>query len=183
MTPKQKIFIKEYLIDLNATRAAISAGYSERTACEQGSRLLANVKVKTEIERSLTKRAEKLDISAEKVLGELSKMAFANMQDYITIRDGDAYVDLSKLTRDQAAAIQEVTTDSYTVEGENEESAKVITKCKFKLADKRGSLELLGRYLKLFTDKFEAGGPNGEGLRIVIEHIGRTADSTPAQTV
>lgn len=68
MTPKQKIFIKEYLVDLNATRAAISAGYSENGAEVAGHRLLRNAKVALEISKLSEKRAEKLDISAEYVL-------------------------------------------------------------------------------------------------------------------
>jgi len=154
MTPKQKLFIKEYLLDLNATRAYISAGYSKNGAEVSACRLLRNANVQAEIERSLAKTAQKLDLSAEKVLSELSKLAFSNMQDYIVVSDdGYAYADLSKMTREQAAAIQEITTDSYTERTGEGDETRVVKKCKFKLAEKRGCLELLGRYLKLFGDK------------------------------
>jgi phage terminase small subunit len=119
-TPKQEMFIAEYLLDCNATQAAIRAGYSPKTANEQGARLLANVSVRQEIDRRLLKRTEKLEVTADAVISELAKMAFANMQDYITIQDGDAFVDLSKLTPDRAAAIQEVTVEEY-VEGRGEQ--------------------------------------------------------------
>ena len=169
MTPKQKLFIKEYLVDLNATRAAISAGYSANGASVAGVRMLANAKVKAEIEKALAKVCEKLEITVEKVLGELAKMGFSNMQDYIVVgEDGYAYSDLSKLTRDQAAAIQEITTDTYTERTGEGDETRVVKKCKFKLGDKRGSLELLGRYLKLFTDKVEVSGK--------LEHEHRTFD-------
>lgn len=159
MTPKQKLFVKEYLVDLNATRAAIAAGYSENGADVAGSRLLVNVRVKAEIEQALTRTCAKLDITVEKVLGELAKLGFSNMQDYIVVSDdGYAYADLSKLTREQAAAIQEITTDTYTERTGEGDETRVVKKCKFKLADKRGSLELLGKYLKLFTDKVEVSG-------------------------
>jgi phage terminase small subunit len=64
----QGIFVKEYLTDGNATRAAKAAGYSEKTVDVQGSRLLANVKVRAEIDRQTEKRCEKLDITADYVL-------------------------------------------------------------------------------------------------------------------
>ena len=73
MTPKQKLFVKEYLVDLNATRAAISAGYSEKTACEQGSRLLRNVQIQAEVNKRAAKITEKLDISTEYILGMIKQ--------------------------------------------------------------------------------------------------------------
>jgi phage terminase small subunit len=153
---KQKLFVKHYLLDLNATKAAIAVGYSEKTAKQQGSRLLTNVDIKAEIEQKSIKRAEKLDLSAEKVLGELSKLAFSNMLDYIRVQDGDAYVDLSSMTREQAAAIQELTVEEYA-EGRGEDK-RDVKRTRFKLAEKRGALELLGKHLKLFTAKTEIKG-------------------------
>lgn len=70
MTPKQEAFVREYLIDLNATQAAIRAGYSEATASEQGSRLLGNVKVAEAITQGKEQRAEKCEIDALWVLRE-----------------------------------------------------------------------------------------------------------------
>ncbi|MDD4091881.1 MAG: hypothetical protein PHQ63_04935, partial [Smithellaceae bacterium] len=85
------------------------------------------------------------------VLREIAKMAFSNMFDYITVqKDGTAYVDLSKITRDQATAIQELSFEEG-IEGAGD-GAKPIKKIKFKLSGKRENLELLGRYLKLFSD-------------------------------
>ncbi len=68
VTPKQKLFVKEYLVDLNATRAAISAGYSENGGSVAGARLLRNAKVKEAISKSSQKRTEKLEITADYVL-------------------------------------------------------------------------------------------------------------------
>jgi phage terminase small subunit len=167
---RHAVFAREYVIDLNATRAAIAAGYSKKTAYSAGARLLRNVEVQKLIESLTEKRAAKLDITADRVLGELAKMAFANMDDYIkTTATGDAFIDLSKLSRNHAAAIQEITVDEYT-EGRGDE-ARQVKRTRFKLADKRGSLELLGKHLKLFTDKVEHGGQIGE-YRIVT-NVGR----------
>lgn len=76
LTPKQLIFCKEYLIDMNATRASIEAGYSKHSADSQGSRMLKNVKVKAYIDKHSRKRLEKLDITADKVMQELANIAF-----------------------------------------------------------------------------------------------------------
>jgi phage terminase small subunit len=107
MTLMQRLFAKEYLVDLNATKAAIAAGYSKKTAYFQGQRLLKNVEVRTAIEKGLGKIFERLDLSAEHILRELAWIAFARMSDYIRVQGRNAYIDLSVLTHDQSAAITE----------------------------------------------------------------------------
>jgi len=159
-----EIFVREYLVDLNGTRAAIAAGYSEKGARVEACRLLTKPNIQEMIEKLAAERAKKLGLSADRILEELGRMAFSNMLDYVTVQNGAAYVDLSKLTREQAAAIQEITVDEYT-EGRGEQ-ARQVKRTRFKLADKRGSLELLGRHLKIFTDKVEHSGQIGE-YRIV----------------
>lgn len=77
LTAKQERFIQEYLIDLNATQAAIRAGYSEKTANEQGARLLANVSVRTEIDKGIEKRSNKLGVDAEWVITRLKNISNA----------------------------------------------------------------------------------------------------------
>jgi phage terminase small subunit len=154
------LFVAEYLIDLNATRAAKSAGYSAKTAKEQGYRLLTNVHVSAAIAEKSKKRAEKLEITADRVLNELALMGFSNMMDYLNITGGAATIDLSNLTREQAAAIQEITVEEYVERtggssDDSDDDFERVKRTKFKLSDKRGSLELLGRHLKLFTDKVE----------------------------
>lgn len=158
MNERQKLFVKHYLIDPNATKAAIAAGYSEKTARKIGSRLLTNVDVKAELEQKSTKRAANLDITADRVLREIALLGFSNMQDYTRVQDGDAYVDLSAVTRDQFAAIQEITVEEYT-EGRGEDK-RDIRKTKLKLSDKRGSLDLLGRHLRLFGDEGKGSNTN-----------------------
>lgn len=71
LTPKQQRFVAEYLIDLNATQAAIRAGYSKRTANEQGSQLLAKLSIRQAIDAAIAKRSGKLEITAEKVMRDL----------------------------------------------------------------------------------------------------------------
>ena len=163
LTHKQAMFVNEYLVDLNATQAAIRAGYSEHTAHDIGCENLKKPNVAAAIFVAMEERADRTGITADKVLSEISKLGFANMHDYMTVNDdGYAYVNLSDLTREQAAAIQEMTVDSY-YEGKGDD-AREVKKVKFKLADKKGNLELLGKHLKLFTEKQEISGPGGKPI-------------------
>jgi phage terminase small subunit len=110
LTAKQQAFIKEYLIDLNSTQAAIRAGYSENTAKEIGYENLTKPHIKEAIDKAINKRSEKLQITAEYVLNKLKDIT------------------------------------------DNDEE---------KTADRLKGLELLGRHLKLFTDKLEHSGETG----------------------
>ncbi|MFR9710750.1 terminase small subunit [Paenibacillus sp. MB22_1] len=78
LTPKQQLFVKEYLIDLNATQAAIRAGYSKKTANEQGARLLAKASIQDALQEAMNKRAEKVEITAEQVLQRWIDIAYAD---------------------------------------------------------------------------------------------------------
>ena len=89
--------------------------------------------------------------TARQVLEELTKIALANMQDYVG--DGFEMREISELTREQAAALQEVTVETFT-DGKGAD-AREVQRVKFKLADKLGALLQLGRHHKLFTDKAE----------------------------
>jgi phage terminase small subunit len=80
LTPKQQRFVNEYLIDLNATQAAARAGYSKKTANEQGSRLLANVSVSTAITQRMNERSGRLEITQDMVLRELAKIGFSDIR-------------------------------------------------------------------------------------------------------
>jgi phage terminase small subunit len=160
LTPKQARFVEEYLVDLNATQAAIRAGYSAKTANEQGSRLLANASVAAAVYDGQKARSQRTEITADRVLQEYAKIGFANMLDYIeTNPDGSFTIDMSKLTREQAAAISEVTAEVY-MEGKGDD-ATPVKRTKFKLADKKAALDSIARHVGMFTDKTEHSGPGG----------------------
>lgn len=88
MTPKQARFVDEYLIDLNATQAAIRAGYSAKTAEVQGSRLLRDAKVQAAISARQTLRSERTEITQDRVLEELWAIATADPNELIQFRRG-----------------------------------------------------------------------------------------------
>lgn len=85
LTPKQEKFCQEYMIDLNATQAAIRAGYSEKTAEEQGSRLLRNVKVQNYISMLKNKASEKIEVTQQQVLQELKNWAYSDITETISL--------------------------------------------------------------------------------------------------
>lgn len=157
LTEKQKAFVREYLVDLNATQAAIRAGYSEKTARQAGHRMLTNVDIQQAIQSALQKREQKLEITQQSVVNELAKIGFANMADYMRVGPGgDPVLDFSKLTRDQSAALSEVTVEDFT-DGRGED-ARDVRRVKFKLADKRAALVDIGRHLGMFPNKLEIKG-------------------------
>jgi len=89
LTNKQLAFCQEYLVDLNATQAAIRAGYSERTAKSQGARLLTNVDIATRIQELMNKRSKRVEIDADWVLTQLKKVADRCMQEEAVMSGGE----------------------------------------------------------------------------------------------
>lgn len=82
LTPKQKLFVAEYLVDLNATQAAIRAGYSEKRASEIGYQLLQKTTVQAEIQEAMADREERTGVTQDRVVAELERVAFAEAHDY-----------------------------------------------------------------------------------------------------
>lgn len=165
LSPKQRRFADEYLVDLNATQAAIRAGYSEKTAKQIGSRLLTNVDIASAITSAQGKLSEKTGITAERVLNELALLGFANMKDYIRIGpDGDPYTSFEGLTRDQAAAIGELTVEDFK-DGRGED-ARDVRRVRFKMSDKRSALVDIGKHLGMFKEKVEHTGPDGGPIAV-----------------
>ena len=157
-------FVKEYLIDQNATRAAIAAGYSEATAGQAGARLLKNVQIRSQIEQKNEEINQKLDISVERVKTELARLAFYDPRAYWN-QDGTAKA-MAEIDEDSARALAgfEVA-ELFTGSGEERATAGYIKK--FKLVDKTKALEQIGRHLKMFTDKYEVSGDEEVMVRLV----------------
>lgn len=101
----------------------------------------------------------RLDVTTDRILEEVAALAYSNMTDFIVINEeGAAHTDLSGLTREQLAAIQEVTIDTY-MDGRGEDAVPVKS-VKIKLAPKTAALELLGKHKKLWTDVLETSDLN-----------------------
>ena len=139
LTHMQQLFVQEYLVDLNATQAAIRAGYSPETAASQGHRLLRNVEIEEKIKSAMDARAERTGITADRVLSELAAIGFASMGDYLTTEsNGNHKLNFAKLTRDQMAGITEIKIESNGMGGR---------KVQIKLKEKLAALVLMGRHL------------------------------------
>lgn len=161
LTPKQKKFVDEYLIDLNGTQAAIRAGYSEKTAKEQAARLLSNVNITARLTKRINSRAERTEVTQDAVIKELAAIAFSTGADYaevLTTMVGQKVVikDTSTLSETQRKAIAGIKQGKHGIE---------ISSC-----DKVKALELLGRHLGMFTDKVDLNGKieNGGMVEIVL---------------
>lgn len=151
MDARRKKFIDEYLVDLNGTQAVIRAGYSEKGASVQGARLLANASIRAEIEKRKAELSQRTLITAERVVGRLAEIGFADMADFMQVtEDGDAVLDMSALTPAQTAAIQEITTEVY-MDGKGDQAERV-KKTKIKLHPPIPALQLLGKHLGTFAE-------------------------------
>ena len=165
MTNKQKRFCEEYLIDLNATQAAIRAGYSPDSAASIGSENMQKPDIRARIDKAMAERSKRTGVNADRVIRELARVAFINANDVIDI---DSATLKSNASEDDTAAIASVkvktipTTDGVGMERE------------IKLADKLKALELLGKHFGVFTDKVEHSGSIDTGnnaLTSILEQL------------
>lgn len=162
MTDKQIKFCEEYLIDLNATQAAIRAGYSTKTADTQGPRLLQNVGVRARIDEAMAEQSRRTGVNADRVIKELARIGFVNPTDVINTDKVTINRDAS---RDDTAAIA-----SVKMKVSDSEQGSCIER-EIKFHDKNKSLELLGRHLGMFNDKLNI---TGEGTVQIIDNLNKT---------
>lgn len=149
MTAKQERFVQEYLIDLNATQAAIRAGYSPKTAQEQSARLLSKVMIQAAISKAQAERSRRTGINQDRVIRELAKVAFLNPVDVIDMDDATIQ---GEANRDDTACIASVKVKTIPTDD------GPITEREVKTYDKLKALELLGKHLGMFTDKLKVEG-------------------------
>lgn len=166
MTDKQKRFVEEYLIDLNATQAAIRAGYSPDTAEQIGHQQLKKTSVANAIAIEQAKRSKRTGVSQDRVVRELAKIAFANLTDVVDTFDGSV---IASADRDDLACIQSIKV----------KQTESMTEREVKLADKTRALELLGKHLGMFKDRLEVSGMEEEKskLGLIIEQMTGDGDA------
>lgn len=153
LTAKQERFVEEYLVDLNATQAALRAKYSKKTAAFIGAENLKKPKIKAEIERRMALRGQKTGITQEKVVNELAAIGMSDITDYVVIdaveQDGKSIPLLTVKSLDELTPLQRSAIASI------KQTASGI---EVKLWDKNKALELLGRHLGMYTDKIDVKG-------------------------
>lgn len=157
LTDKQKRFCEEYLIDLNATQAAIRAGYKEKTAYAQGQRLLKKVEAQDYLQKLMNERSQRTEITADRVLAELAAIAFSDRTELAQV-DEDGMVTFTpteQLGSNAKKTIAGIENGKY--------GTKVTT------YDKVKALELIGKHLGLFSN----GADNSDTLAKLDEVLGR----------
>lgn len=179
MNEQQKRFAEEYIIDLNATQAAIRAGYSEKTARSQGQRLLTNVDIQDEIQRLKNARSKRCEVSADKVLMEYAKIGFSNISDYLKVDTRERIVDYQEDEEGNKKPITEMIQsvelfDTDTIEREKMDAVAEIKQTRdgiaLKLHDKKGALDSIARHLGMFNDNINIANKDGKPFEVSNTH-------------
>ncbi|WP_447579921.1 terminase small subunit [Acinetobacter baumannii] len=170
LTKKQKRFVEEYQIDLNATQAYIRAGSSAKNdniAGVEAHKLLRNPKIEDAVAEAMNERSKRTEITADMVLNEYAKIGFSNISDYLKINTSERVVDFEvdedgnrKPIKEWVQSVELFDTDS--VDREKMDAVAEIKQTKdgiaLKLHDKKGALDSIARHLGMFTDKIEHSG-------------------------
>jgi len=167
LTPKQQMFVKEYLVDLNGAAAARRAGYSEKNSDDLAAQLLRKTHVAAAIQAAMDKRASKVELTAERILEEVKHAAFLDPLDLFS--DDGKLLPLKQMPEAARRAIAGIEVEEIW-SGTGKDRVQIGVLKKIKLVSKEGTLTLAGRHLKMFTDKQELSGPNGSpvDVRIVL---------------
>src|SRR4051812_12343972 len=143
LNDRQRRFVEHYLVDLNATQAAIRAGYSAATANQIGARLLANVKVAAAIAEAQAARSRRTEVTADRVVLELARVAFGDPRRVMSWGPGGGKLRPSAELADEEAAIVAEVGETTTKDGGS---------LRVKTVDKLGALRLLGQHLGMFGE-------------------------------
>jgi phage terminase small subunit len=163
LTPKQAAFVKEHAIDMNATQAAIRAGYSAKTAGWIGPQLLAKTHIAAAIKANRAERSIRTEITADGVLQGLAAIAFADPRKLFDANG--ALKPLDQIDDDTRAALVIEVTQGTDADGNPTQQRKV------KFADKLFALDRLARHLGLLVDKLKISGDPENPLELLIRRI------------
>jgi phage terminase small subunit len=145
--PRRVAFVREYLVDLNASRAARDVGYAAKSASVEGSRLLANPEVQAEITRQRAILMEQSNVTPEKIVAELAVIAFSDLGDYIRIhQDGTPSIELGNMPPGATRAIASLNTDATKTA-----SGRQTARLRIKLHDKQAALVSLAKMFGLLA--------------------------------
>lgn len=158
LNDRQKRFCDEYLVDLNATQAAIRAGYTAKYANTNAFKLLQNTAIKEYIQQRQTERAERTEITQDMVLRELAIIAFSNAADYASVIEKEGTDEDGNPVKYRT--VEPVLTGDLS---DNQKKALAVIKkgrdgFEIKPYDKVRALELLGKHLGMFTEKVDLTG-------------------------
>lgn len=147
LTPKEELFVHRYIVDFNGAASCRDVGYSEHSAKEIAAELLTKPHIQRRLKELQKELSDKNDNLAQRVVDELKKVGFSNIQDFI--QSGNEIKDISTLDRDKAAVISSIKKSKTTFgDGEGNEGEKEAVE--FKMWDKLAALEKLGRHVGIF---------------------------------
>lgn len=166
LSPKQRRFVDEYLVDGNATQAAIRAGYSRRTAAAQAHDLLKKPEISRLVAERAGKAAQKADITIERVLEELALLGFSDIGEVLDFSGDQPRLKPANLISPRARRlISSIKVKRYVERrGRGDDPDDVVEITEFKLWSKDSALEKLGKYLKMFVERHEHTGKDGAPL-------------------
>jgi phage terminase small subunit len=153
LTPKQQRFVDEYLIDLNATQAAIRCGYSPKTARAQGSENLTKPDIQAAIAAGRARKVERAELSADRVLQELAAVAFSDIRQLF--RPDGTLIPLHELPPEVAAALASC---EVVMKNATAGDGRIDRVLRVKTVDKLGALTTLARHFGLLIDRVEVSG-------------------------
>lgn len=168
LNDKQRRFVEEYLVDLNATQAAIRAGYSSKTARVIAAENLAKPAIAAAIAEAQAKRSAKTGITAERVLTELGRIAFVDLSN--AFHEGGGLKSLDQMDEDTRRAVAGLEVTSLTEDGEH-----IGTLKKLKMTDKLGALNTLAKHFGLVQDKLKLGVDPDDPLAALIKAVNGSA--------
>lgn len=159
---QRRLFVTEFLVDRNATQAAIRAGYSPKTAASQGHRLLRNAEILEAIKVGFEQIIQRVELTEDMVLRRLMAIAFADLRDVVQWDESGEIrmIPSAALSDDAAAALREVRSTTSTVTFKDGGERSTVYKA-VKFHDQIKALELLGKYLKMFVEQLEHSGNVG----------------------
>ena len=167
LTDKQEMFCQEYLVDLNATQAAIKAGYSKKTAQQIASDNLSKVVIQNRIQELKEKRVKKIEVSAENTVNEIALLAFSDVVDYW---DEDSFGRTMVMTPKKFSEMPEGASKAISgIEQSITKDGDVTYKVK--LWDKPKSLEMLCRHLGIAKEQIEHGFDAAFGVVVAKKMI------------
>lgn len=165
LTPKQQRFVAEYLIDLNATQAAIRAGYSEKTAYSVASENLTKPEIAQAVAKARGRQLQQADLNAVRVLEELRRLSFSDLSELVDANG--ALLPLAQMPAHVRSAIASVKLSKKNLTAGDGVTEDVV---EVKLWDKPRALEMLAKHFKLLTDVVQLQDADG---RIAALHSGR----------
>lgn len=169
---KHERFAQELAKGTVAVTAYAKAGYKPDDG--NASKMAAKPEVQARVQEITGKAAERVGVTIERILDELALLGFSNMLDYVSINEaGDPQIDLGNLTREQAAALSEITINTRTERGGEAKPDAELKSVKFKLCDKRAALIDLGKHLGMFKERVEVTGKDGGPIEISDIEAGR----------